>query len=225
MAEQIELNDVLYDYLKSVSLREPEVLARLRAETAKLPRHFFQISAVEGQFLALLVRLTHTKRILEVGVFTGYSSTVMALAMPKDGRLIALDIDRDWTAIAQRYWKEAGVADKIELRLAPAKDSMDALIQAGQAGTFDLVFIDADKPGYPDYYERALTLLREGGLIIVDNTLFGARVVGQNLEGLEDWQIEWIEHVRKFNNKLHHDERVSLSMIPVGDGMTLALKH
>ena len=225
MAEQIELNDVLYDYLKSVSLREPEVLARLRAETARLPRHFFQISAVEGQFLALLVQLTHTKRILEVGVFTGYSSTVMALAMPKDGRLIALDIDEDWTAIARRYWKEAGVADKIELRLAPAIESMDALIRDGQAGTFDLVFIDADKPSYPHYYERALTLLREGGLVIVDNTLFGARVVGQNLEGLEDWQIEWIEHVRKFNTKLHHDERVTLSMIPVGDGMTLALKH
>ncbi|MGE5146928.1 MAG: class I SAM-dependent methyltransferase [Candidatus Eiseniibacteriota bacterium] len=225
MAEQIELNDVLYDYLKSVSLREPEVLARLRAETAKLRYNFFQVSAVEGQFLALLVKLTGTKRILEVGVFTGYSSTAMALALPKDGRLIALDIDKDWTAIAQRYWKEAGVADKIELRLAPAKDSMDALIESGQAGTFDLVFIDADKPGYPDYYERALTLLRKGGLIIVDNTLFGARVVGQNLEGLEAWQIEWIEHVRKFNNKLHRDERVTLSMIPVGDGMTLALKH
>jgi caffeoyl-CoA O-methyltransferase len=219
------MNDVLYDYLKSVSLREPEVLARLRAETAKETYHFFQISAVEGQFLALLVQLTHTRRILEVGVFTGYSSTVMALAMPKDGRLVALDIDEKWTAIARRYWKEAGVADKIELRLRPAVESMDALIADGQAGTFDMVFIDADKPSYPLYYERALTLLRKGGLVIVDNTLFGARVVGQNLAGLEDWQIEWIEHVRKFNNKLHRDERVTLSMIPVGDGMTLALKR
>jgi predicted O-methyltransferase YrrM len=225
MAEQIELNDVLYDYLKSVSLREPEVLARLRAETAKLPRHFFQISAVEGQFLALLVKLTGARKILEVGVFTGYSSTVMALALPKDGRIVALDISEEWTAMARRYWREAGVADKIDLRLAPGIDAMDALIREGQEGSYDMVFIDADKPNYPGYYERALQLLRKGGLVIVDNTLFGARVVGQNLAGLEQWQLDWIEDVKKFNDKLHHDTRVMLSMIPVGDGMTLALKN
>jgi predicted O-methyltransferase YrrM len=225
MAEQVEMNDVLYDYLKSVSLREPEVLTRLRAETAKLPRRFFQISAAEGQFMALLVKLIGARKILEVGVFTGYSSTVMALAMPRDGRIVALDISEEWTAMARRYWREAGVADKIELRLAPGIDSMDALIKDGQEGSFDLVFIDADKPNYPGYFERALQLLRRGGLIIVDNTLFGGRVVGQNLEGLEQWQLDWTEDVRKFNAKLHRDERVTLSMIPVGDGMTLALKN
>jgi len=201
------------------------VLARLRAETGKLPRRFFQISAAEGQFMALLVKLIGARKILEVGVFTGYSSTVMALALPKDGRIVALDISEEWTAMARRYWREAGVADKIELRLAPAIDSMDALIKDGQEGSFDLVFIDADKPNYPGYYERALQLLRRGGLIIVDNTLFGGRVVGQNLEGLEQWQLDWTEDVRKFNTKLHRDERVTLSMIPVGDGMTLALKN
>jgi predicted O-methyltransferase YrrM len=225
MAEQVEMNDVLYDYLKSVSLREPEVLTRLRAETAKLPRRFFQISAAEGQFMALLVKLIGARKILEVGVFTGYSSTVMALAMPRDGRIVALDISEEWTAMARRYWREAGVADKIELRLAPGIDSMDALIKDGQEGSFDLVFIDADKPNYPGYFERALQLLRRGGLVIVDNTLFGGRVVGQNLEGLEQWQLDWTEDVRNFNAKLHHDERVTLSMIPVGDGMTLALKN
>ncbi|HEX7006602.1 MAG TPA: class I SAM-dependent methyltransferase [Alphaproteobacteria bacterium] len=225
MAEQVELNAVLYDYLKSVSLREPEVLARLRAETAALPRHFFQISAVEGQFLALLVKLLGARNILEVGVFTGYSSTVMALALPEDGRLVALDVSEEWTAMARRYWQEAGVAEKIELRLAPGIDSMDALIKDGEAGSFDLVFIDADKPNYPGYYERALTLLRTGGLVVVDNTLFGGRVVGQNLEGLEQWQLDWTEDVKTFNARLHRDPRVTLSMIPVGDGMTLAIKN
>jgi caffeoyl-CoA O-methyltransferase len=225
MAEQVEMNAVLYDYLKSVSLREPEVLARLRAETATLPRRFFQISAAEGQFMALLVKLIGARKILEVGVFTGYSSTVMALAMPKDGRIVALDVSEEWTAMARRYWQEAGVADKIELRLAPGIDSMDALIADGQAGSFDMVFIDADKPNYPGYFERSLALLRKGGLIIVDNTLFGGRVVGQNIEGLEQWQLDWTEDVRKFNEKIHHDPRVTLSMIPVGDGMTLAIKN
>lgn len=225
MAEQVELNAALYDYLKSVSLREPEVLARLRAETAKLTYHFFQISAAEGQFMALLVKLMGAKKVLEVGVFTGYSSTAMALALPKDGRIVALDVDENWTAMAQRYWQEAGVADKIELRLAPGIDSMDALIKEGHEGSFDLVFIDADKPNYPHYYERALALLRRGGLVIVDNTLFSGRVVGQNLAGLEQWQLDWIEDVKKFNAKLHHDPRVTLSMIPVGDGMTLAIKN
>jgi caffeoyl-CoA O-methyltransferase len=225
MAEQVELNAVLYDYLKSVSLREPEVLARLRAETAARPRHFFQISAVEGQFLALLVKLLGARNILEVGVFTGYSSTVMALALPEDGRLVALDVSEEWTAMARRYWQEAGVAEKIELRLAPGIDSMDALIKDGEAGSFDLVFIDADKPNYPGYYERALTLLRTGGLVVVDNTLFGGRVVGQNLEGLEQWQLDWTEDVKTFNARLHRDPRVTLSMIPVGDGMTLAIKN
>jgi caffeoyl-CoA O-methyltransferase len=225
MAEQVEMNAVLYDYLKSVSLREPEVLARLRAETAKLPRRFFQISAAEGQFMALLVKLIGARKILEVGVFTGYSSTVMALAMPKDGHIVALDVSEEWTAMARRYWREAGVADKIELRLAPGIDSMDALIADGQTGSFDMVFIDADKPNYPGYFERSLALLRKGGLVIVDNTLFGGRVVGQNLEGLEPWQLDWTEDVRQFNEKIHHDPRVTLSMIPVGDGMTLAIKN
>lgn len=223
--DQIQLNDALYDYLVSVSLREPALLKRLREETRELPRAFFQIPAIQGQFMGLLVKLTGARKILEVGVFTGYSSTSMALAMPEDGKLIALDVSEEWTAIARRYWKEAGVDGKIELRLAPGTESMDALLEEGQAATFDMVFVDADKANYKAYYERGLRLLRQGGLMIVDNTLFSGRVIGQNVAGLEDWQLAWTEDVKAFNAAIHRDPRVTLSMIPVGDGMTLAIKN
>lgn len=225
MSEQTYLNDELYAYLVSVSDREPDVLRKLRAETAKMERSFWQISACQGQFMALLVRLTGARRILEVGTFTGYSSTAMALALPPGGRLITLDISEAFTAVARRCWTEAEVDDRIELRLGPAAEAMEALLADGQAGAFDFVFIDADKANYRAYYESGLRLVRTGGLIIVDNTLFDGRVIGQNLEGLAQWQLDWTEDIKAFNAAVHHDDRVTLAMIPVGDGMTLAIKN
>ncbi len=223
--DQIYLNDTLYDYMVSVSDREPPVLAKLRAETRPMKLGFWQIPANQGQFMALLVKLTGGKRILEVGTFTGYSSTAMALAMPKDGRMICCDISAEFTDIAKRYWREAGVADRIELRLAPGIETMDKLAAEGKAGWFDIVFIDANKNDYRAYYEKALGLARQGGLVIVDNTLFGGRVVGQNLEGLAQWQLDWTEDVKRFNAAIHKDPRVTLAMVAVGDGMTLCVKN
>ena len=221
---QIQLNDALFDYMMAVSDREPPILARLREETRALERGFWQIPANQGQFMALLVRLLKPKRLLEIGTFTGYSSLAMALAMPAEARMICCDISAEYTAVAQRYWREAGVADRIELRLGPAVETLDALIAAGAGGTFDLVFIDANKNDYARYFEQALVLARAGALIIVDNTLFSGRVVGQNLAGLADWQLAWTEDVKRFNAAVHRDPRVALAMIAVGDGMTLCVK-
>ena len=161
----------LYDYLLSASLREPELLRRLRDETARDPMARMQISPEQGQFMALLVQLMGARRALEIGVFTGYSSLSVALALPPDGELVACDVSEQWTAVARRYWAEAGVADKIDLHLAPALDTLDTLLDEEQAGSFDFAFIDADKQSYERYYERALALLRSGGLIAVDNVL------------------------------------------------------
>ena len=222
--DQIFLNEKIYDYLLSVSMREPDVLRRLRAETKGLKMSFWQIPAIQGQFMMVLVRLMGARRVLEVGTFTGYSSTSMALALPADGRIVAIDISDEYTRIARKYWQEAGVAAKIELRLGPGIEQMDALIEAGGA-PFDLCFIDADKVNYQHYYERALRLVRKGGLILIDNTLFSGRVVGQNLAGLAQWQLDWTEDVKRFNAALLNDRRVAISMIPVGDGMTLAIRE
>lgn len=222
--DQIFLNDALYDYMRAVSDREPPVLARLRAETKKLALGFWQVPAVEGQFLHLLVTLLKPQRILEVGTFTGYSSLSMALALPPGGHITCLDISEEFTAMARRYWQEAGVADRLTLRLGPGVESMDALIAEGRGGSFDIVFIDANKDDYEAYYEKALVLAKPGGLIALDNTLFDGRVVGQNLEGLADWQLRFTEAVKALNLKLHTDERVTLSLIPVGDGITLCVK-
>jgi predicted O-methyltransferase YrrM len=217
---QIQLNDELYDYMMAVSDREPPVLARLREETRQLERGFWQIPANQGQFMSLLVKLLAPKSILEVGTFTGYSSLAMAMAMPEDGHITACDISEEYTTIARRYWKEAGVDDRIELRLGDGRELLDQLLAEGKAGSFDLSFIDADKENYGAYYEKSLQLVKKGGLIIVDNTLFDGRVVGQNLEGLADWQLKWTEDLKVFNAQLKDDERVDLSLIPVGDGMT-----
>lgn len=225
MRDQIEVTEPIYNYLLSVSLREPPVLSKLREETGKLERSFWQISSMQGQFMGVLVKLMGAKRILEVGTFTGYSALVMALALPEDGEIIALDIDKDYTDIAQRYWKEAGVDGKIDLRLAPAVESMDALLDAGEADGFDMCFIDADKSNYINYYERALKLVKPGGLVLIDNTLFSGRPVGIGLEGLADWQLEWTEAVKEFNEYVKKDDRVTLAMIPVGDGMTFAIRE
>lgn len=223
--DQIYLNDQTYDYLMKVSDREPAILARLRVETKKLALGFWQVPAVEGQFLNVLVKALRPKRILEIGTFTGYSSLSMALALPAGGRIVCCDISKEFTDVAQRYWQEAGVADRIELRLGKGVELMDGLIAEGAKESFDLVFIDANKDDYDAYYEKALVLAKQGALIAIDNTLFDGRVVGQNLEGLADWQIMFTEALKVFNAKLHTDTRVSLSMIAVGDGITLCVKE
>jgi caffeoyl-CoA O-methyltransferase len=214
----LTMTDPLYDYMLGASLREHPLLARLREETARHPRAGMQISPEQGQFMALLVRLMGARKTLEVGVFTGYSSLAVALALPTDGRVVALDVSEEFTAIARRYWQEAGVADRIELQLAPALESLDALIDQGEAGSFDFAFIDADKGNYQGYYERALELLRPGGLIAIDNVLWGGAVADP------DDHDDSTEALRMLNARLHRDDRVQLSMVPIGDGLTLALK-
>ncbi|WP_240342496.1 O-methyltransferase [Methylococcus sp. EFPC2] len=216
--KSIGLDDALYNYLLSVSLREPEPLRRLRDETAGLPQANMQIAPEQGQFMALLVRLTGAKRILEVGVFTGYSSLAMALALPEGGQITACDIHEAWTTIARRYWEEAGVADKIELRLAPALDTLDGLLGDGQAGRYDLAFIDADKVNYDGYYERSLKLLRPGGLLLIDNLLWDGRVADPKANDPDTAAI------RALNEKIHRDERVHSSLLPVADGLGLVIK-
>ncbi len=223
--DQIFLNDQTFDYMMKVSDREPEILARLRRETRKMALGFWQVPANEGQFLNVLVKALRPMRILEIGTFTGYSSLSMALALPPGGTILCCDIDKEFTDIARRYWQEAGVADSIELRLGKGVDLMDGLIAEGAADSFDLVFIDANKDDYDAYYEKALVLARKGALIAIDNTLFDGRVVGQNLEGLADWQIVFTEALKVLNAKLHKDKRVSLAMIAVGDGITLCVKE
>lgn len=215
----IDLTDALYDYLLEVSLREPPLLARLREETKELPRSVMQISPEQGQFMALLVELMGARRILEIGTFTGYSALVVALALPPDGRIVACDVDEDTTAIARRYWAEAGVADKIDLRLGPAVDTLDALLAGGGAGSFDFAFVDADKENYDAYYERGLALLRQGGLMVIDNVLWSGAVADPQR------QDENTRALRALNAKLRDDQRVTLSLLPMGDGITLARKR
>ena len=215
----ISLTDSLYEYLLSVSLREPELLSRLREETAALPNARMQIAPEQGQFMAMLVRLMGARRCLEVGVFTGYSSLAVALALPDDGRIVACDVSEEWTSVARRYWAEAGVVHKIDLRLAPALETLEALLVAGEAGCFDFAFLDADKENYLRYYEHALELVRPGGLIVADNTLWSGRVADP--ANAEAATVE----LRRFNARLLADDRVDLSVVPIGDGLTLARKR
>ena len=217
--QTIVLTDELYRYLQDVSLREPELLARLREETARLERANMQIGPEQGQFMALLVELIGVTKALEIGTFTGYSALVVALAMPADGRLIACDVSEEWTAIGRRYWEEAGVADKIDLRLGPAAATLDELLAEGAEGSFDFVFIDADKTGYDDYYERSLRLLHPGGLIAIDNVLWNGNLYDLSIDDPDTVAI------RVLNEKLHTDERVSISLVPIGEGLTLARKR
>jgi predicted O-methyltransferase YrrM len=214
----LALDDRLYDYLLSVSLREPDILARLREETSNRADAEMQIAPEQGQFMALLLKLIGARRCLEVGTFTGYSALVCALALPEDGQLIALDIDEETTAIAQRYWAEAGVENRIELRLGPAEDSLRNLIDGGDQGSFDFIFIDADKTGYPAYYEMGLQLLRAGGVVAFDNVLWAGRVANPDAED-DDTRA-----LKALNVQLHADPRVDISMVPIGDGLTLARK-
>jgi predicted O-methyltransferase YrrM len=215
----ITLTESLHHYLLSVSLREPLILARLREETAQHPLANMQIAPEQGQFMALLVRLMGVKKCLELGVFTGYSALSVALALPPDGKLIACDVNEEWTSMARRYWQEAGVAHKIALRIAPALETLDKLLANGEAGSFDFAFIDADKENYTSYYERSLALVRHGGLIVIDNVLWSGRVADPNEQDMDTVAI------RRFNTKLHFDERIDLSMLPLADGLTLAYKR
>ncbi len=215
----LNITDSLYDYILKVSLREPEALRRLREETGKLPNANWQIAPEQGQFMALLVELVGARRTLDIGTFTGYSALAVALALPDDGQVIACDIMEEWTAMGRKFWREAGVAHKVDLRLGPALETLDGLIAEGQAGSFDFAFIDADKQGYLDYFERALTLLRAGGLICVDNVLWNGRVLDPEHEGADT------RGIHAFNEKLRDDQRVTLSLVPIADGVTLARKR
>lgn len=217
--QSLGFDDRLYNYFQSVSLREPEILTQLRQETAQHSMSQMQISPEQGQLMALLVQLMGAKKTLEVGVFTGYSALVVALALPPDGKVVACDVSEEYTAIARRYWQQAGVADKIELHIAPALETLDHLLAAGEANTFDFAFIDADKGNYDGYYERSLQLVRSGGLVAIDNVLWSGKVADPQV------QDNRTNGIRAFNQKLHQDSRVSLSLVPIGDGLTLARKH
>jgi predicted O-methyltransferase YrrM len=201
-----------------VSLRESSLLQRLRAETAQDEQANMQIAPEQGQFMALLLHLLGAEKVIEIGVYTGYSSLCTALALPAHGRLIACDVSEQWTRVARRYWEEAGVAHKIELRLAPAAETLAELLAAREAGTFDFAFIDADKTGYGQYYEACLKLLRPGGLIAIDNVLWNGDVADPAINDAET------ESIRAFNRKIHGDSRVEISLVPIADGLTLARK-
>lgn len=213
-ARTLNLDDSLYHYLLDVSLRETPLLKRLRDETQALPMARWQVAPEQGQFLALLVKLTGARRLLEIGTFTGYSALCMAAALPDDGSLICCDIPGDYNATARRYWQEAGLAERIDLRLAPALDTLAQLL-----GPFDLIFIDADKANYPSYLEHALRLLRVGGLAVFDNTLWSGRVLESNPESTDTRAIQAL------NRALKDDSRVDLSLLPLGDGLTLCRKR
>ncbi|PMY40735.1 SAM-dependent methyltransferase [Pseudomonas sp. GW456-L14] len=218
-ARTLNLDDALYHYLLDVSLRETPLLRRLRDETQALPMARWQVAPEQGQFLALLIKLIGARRVLEVGTFTGYSALSMAAALPEDGQLICCDIPGDYNATARRYWQEAGVAGRIELRLAPALETLARIEQEEGEGGFDLIFIDADKANYPVYLESALRLLRVGGLAVFDNTLWSGRVLEENP------QSEDTRAIQALNRALKDDPRVDLSLLPLGDGLTLCRKR
>ena len=213
------LDPSLYSYFLSISLREDPALQRLREETEALPMARMQIAPEQGQFMALLVQLIGAQKTLEVGVFTGYSALAVALVLPPKGKMVACEVNADYAAIAQEHWQKAGVADKIELKVAPALETLDELIATGETNSFDFVFIDADKRNYDNYYEKALQLVRPQGLIAVDNVLWYGKVANENI------QDNSTRSIRAFNQKLHRDQRVHLSLIPIADGLTLAMKR
>lgn len=213
------LDDRLYRYLVDHSVPENTLLAELRQATAALPMAQMQIAPEQGQFMALLVQLMGARKTLEVGVFTGYSALVVALALPADGVVVACDINKEYTAIARQFWQKAGVASKIDLRLGPAVETLEQLIAAGEADSFDFAFIDADKSSYDRYYEQALQLVRPGGLIALDNVLWSGQVADPAV------QDNRTNLIRALNAKLHQDNRISLSLVPIADGLTLALKR
>lgn len=207
------------DYLRQIMQPEAPILARLRAETLNIPMGMMQICPEQGAFMQMLVRLTGARRYLEVGTFTGYSALAVALALPPDGQAVCCDVSEEWTAVARRYWQEAGVAGRISLHLAPAVDTLDAMIAAGGSGSFDLTFVDADKVNYGAYYERSLTLLRANGLLLVDNMLWGGKVADA-----ED-QSDGTRAIRELNARAARDSRVDASLVPIGDGLLVVRKR
>lgn len=215
--QTIGLNHALYDYLLSVSLREHPILAQLREATAQHPMGRMQIAPEQGQFMALLVQLINARKTLEIGVFTGYSTLAIALALPADGKIIACDVSEEYTATARHYWQQANVAHKIDLHIAPAIETLDRLLAEGNANQFDFAFIDADKSSYDAYYEKALELVRPGGLLAIDNVLWSGRVAEQE-------QDNRTRKIHALNKKIHRDSRVLTSLVPIGDGLLLAAK-
>ena len=217
--QTLNITDELHSYLISVSTRETKEQEALRQENANHPYASMQISPEQGQFLQLLVKMLGSEKIIELGVFTGYSSLCMALALPPNGQIIACDVSKEYTDIARSYWHRAGVADKIDLRLAPGLDTLNQLLDSGQAGSFDLIFTDAVKEEYQDYYELGLKLLRPGGVITIDNVLWSGAVVDPSNQTSETVAI------RELNQHVHDDDRVDMCMLPLGDGLTLARKR
>jgi caffeoyl-CoA O-methyltransferase len=217
--KSIGLTDELHEYLLSVSNRESAVMRRLREETAEHPKAEMQIAPEQAQFLQFLLRLIGARRTIEIGVFTGYSALATAEVLPPNGEVVACDVSEEYTQVARRYWAEAGVADRIDLRIAPAAETLDALLDEGRAGTFDFSFVDADKETYDTYYEQSLRLLRPGGVIALDNVFRDGRVT----EPAPD--DESVRAIQALNDKLHDDERVDLAMLPLADGVTLAMKR
>jgi caffeoyl-CoA O-methyltransferase len=218
-SKSIGLPDAVHAYVLRWGLREPAILARLREETAAHPRSSMQIAPEQGAVLALLVELLGARRCLEIGTFTGYSSLAVALALPDDGRLVCCDVSDDYTSVARRYWAEAGVADRVDLRLGPAIESLDRLLADGAGGTFDLAFIDADKPSYPAYWERCLELVRPGGVIAIDNVLWGGRVADPSADD------DSTRTLRRVNEMVAADQRVRHVLLAIADGMTIARKR
>jgi predicted O-methyltransferase YrrM len=216
--QTLGLSPQLYNYFQSISLREPEVLTQLRQETAHQPLSNMQIAPEQGQFMAFLIKLIGAKKTLEVGVFTGYSSLVVALALPENGEIIACDVDEEYTQIARTYWEKAGVSHKIKLHLAPAVLTLEKLLAKGEENSFDFAFIDADKSNYDTYYEQALKLVRVGGVIAIDNVLWDGKVADSQV------QDNRTQTIRRLNEKLHQDTRILLSVVPIADGLTLAMK-
>jgi predicted O-methyltransferase YrrM len=215
----LTMTDALGRYLVEHGVRESAAASALRTETAKLPWAMMQISPEQGALMQMLVRLIGARRTLEVGTFTGYSALVVAEALPADGRVVACDVSEEWTSIGRRFWRQAGVADRIDLRLRPAVETLDALVAAGEGGRFDFAFIDADKSNYDAYYERTLVLLRPGGLVGVDNTLWGGSVADPARDDADTRAI------RALNSKIRNDARVEMVLVPIGDGLTLARKR
>ncbi|VAW50190.1 O-methyltransferase family protein [C1] [hydrothermal vent metagenome] len=215
----LSIDDRIYDYLCDVSINEPELLRQLREETAQIEYSVMQISPEQGQFMSLLIKLMKAERAIEIGTFTGYSSICVASAMPENGKLICCDISPQWTDIAEKYWALAGLESKIDLYSQPAENTLQMLLDDGNRKTFDFIFIDADKQNYIKYYEMALRLLKKGGIIAIDNTLWSGAVADpENIE-------PGTRAIRRFNEMLKNDNRVSQSLLTIGDGLTLILKE
>lgn len=217
-SKSIGLSDELHEYLLSVSLRESAVMRRLRVETADHPKAEMQIAPEQAQFFQFLLRLIGARRTLEIGVFTGYSALAVAEVLPPRGEIVACDVSEEYTEVARQYWEEAGVSGQIDLRIAPAAETLEALLADGRAGTFDFSFIDADKETYDTYYEKSLQLLRPGGVIALDNVFRDGRVLESDVN-------ESVRAIQRLNEKLHDDERVDLTVVPIADGVTLAMKR